>query len=491
MTQTIQPPAVELLTLGPEVDGKIPCAMRLVAPADVDRVPTHFILLLDISESMLDNRKLENCKQCANLMLNFMTPQDTISLITFGETAALHLKRVPADEQHKDAIKTKITGIHADGCTNLSAGLGYVRQVCDGDTQKAGLLILTDGHANRGVSNATDLRAIVMDLKRAYTNLSVHCVAYGTDHNADLLRGIAEDNQGSYNIVNTIEDTAFAFGETLGGLMSCAYQNVCMEVPDGTVIQGPHTMIKEAGIQTLRMGDIYAGNKPVTLLNLPVGHVSVTIKGMSLPMLEPWTVIPEPKALEERDKDIELTRLRFDCTSLLEGVRQCSRGNPAAVSSLKDRLADFETKVNDVFFNGHPVAELLRSEVGVMRSLLNAAERGIYEVSAAAVATQHMTSLTMARGFSSPMGAHRGGHHGRRGSGHAGPEDPVAPVAPVLAATSSCFQNRVQNQIASLMATASQTAYTEEINNNHIVPPNLPSSAPIHNALRSATLGPS
>ncbi len=488
MTQTIQPPTVQLFKIGEESNGKTPCALRLEAPADVERVPTHFVLLLDISESMLDNGKLNNCKTCANLMLNFMVPQDKISLITFGETARLHLSRVPADEQHKDAIKATVQSIQADGCTNLSAGLGYVRQVCEGDTQKAGLLILTDGHANRGVSSAPELRNIVKSLRESYSNLSIHCVAYGVDHNADLLQNIAQDNQGSYNIVNSIEDTAFAFGDTLGGLMSCAYQNVGIQIPEGTVVQGPHTMVKENGVQVLRMGDIYAGNKPVVLFSLPTDTLSVTVQGMSLPMLDSWTIPVTAVTPTERDRDIELTQLRYDCTDLLAGVRRCSGGNSVLLAELHGRLTAFETKVNDAFYNGHPVAELLRSEVSLMRSILDNAQTGRLQAAAVAATTsQHMTSLTMARGFSSPMGAHRGPRTRR----HA-PEDPAnqSDEEPEgLAATTSCFQNRVQQRIASLMATQSQGGNVENEENVNIInntTPNLNAVIP-----QIQTLGPS
>jgi Ca-activated chloride channel family protein len=171
----------------------IPCALRLKAPDTVDRIPTHIILLLDVSESMMTDNKLENVKVCSELILNFLTDQDHVSLITFGEKATLHLKRVVADSLHKDSIKNVIKNLYCDGCTNLSAGLGYVREVCAGETQKTGLLILTDGHANRGIHIPEDLRNLVKSIKSSNTNLSIHCVAYGTDHNSDLIKSVAED----------------------------------------------------------------------------------------------------------------------------------------------------------------------------------------------------------------------------------------------------------------------------------------------------------
>jgi hypothetical protein len=411
-------PVVELITFGPSQ------ALRVTPPQNVARVATHFILLLDISESMLDGNKLENCKKCASLIVNFMTPEDRISLITFGEDAELHLKYTPAEESNKEAIKGTIQSIVCNGCTNLSAGLGYVRDVCEG-TLKTGLLILTDGHANRGVHSAPELRQMIRSLSDRFSNLSVHCVAYGHDHNTDLLKGIAEDTQGSYNIVNTIEDTAFAFGETLGGLMSCAYQNVVVQVPSGSVVHGPYKIVNN----TVRIGDVYAGTKPMILLDMT--SLDVTVTGMTLPDLESWSVKPTVVALQGRDKDIELTKLRYTCTHIITRIRKGER-------DLLRVVDDFENALKDEFFTGHPVANLLKSEVETLRSMIRMAQGGNLDHHTHAIATQLQTSLGGGRGFSSPSAG--GGR--QRSNTH---EDP-----------SDAFQNEAQSALATLMRSASQ-----------------------------------
>lgn len=477
--------SVDFLTLQPvpaNGDSMVPCAIKLAAPETDQRTPTHFILLLDISESMQDGRKLENCKRCAELMLNFMSGEDRISLITFGEEAQLHLKRVPADEAHKTAIQSTIKGLYVNGCTNLSAGLGYVREVCEGDTQKAGLLILTDGHANRGVSGPTELRAIIMGLRESFSHLSVHCVAYGADHNENLMRGIAEDNSGSYNVVSSIEDTAVAFGETLGGLLSCLFQNVIVELPTGSKVKGPQKTTVIGDRLQVRIGDVYAGTKPLVLFDLPSAACrnvdSVLVKGMRLPTLESFSITPVQQMLSERDKDIEMTQLRYDCVALLDDIRSLRRPTAEQITAMETRITEFETKVREPFFDGHMVATLLRTEVATMRDLLRAVRTGHYSHEHDVTTAQHMTSLGTGRGFCSPGVAAVAPRRMYRAAapalgraatavGGAGAGTPEASddeeeeprtydgnnteVAPEV----SVFQNRVQSQIASLMRTQS------------------------------------
>ncbi len=473
--------SVDFVTLQPvplNGESMVPCAVKLTAPESEQRIPTHFILLLDISESMADQRKLENCKRCAELMMNFMTAEDRISLITFGESAQMHLKRVPADESHKATIRSTIQGLRVDGCTNLSAGLGYVREACEGSAaaeQKAGLLILTDGHANRGISGAPELRRIITGLRESFSHLSVHCVAYGADHNEQLMRGIAEDTNGSYNVVNTIEDTAVAFGETLGGLLSCAFQNVYVELPSNSIVKGRQKTVRSGDRLRVQIGDVYSGTKPLVLFSLPSAACrspdSVLVKGMSLPSLEGFTIIPIQQMLTERDKDIELTQLRYECAEILDAIRLLRQSQTEQIEAMSTRITAFETSLQDEFFNGHAVATLLKSEVRTMRDLLQTVRLGHYGHAHDVTTTQHVTSLALGRGFCSPAAAAPARHRQRWAAPLAqnmsDAEIPMAgtpnesdtedePTNRELAPEASVFQNAVQTRIATLMRTASQ-----------------------------------
>lgn len=426
----------------------IPCAIRLKAPQSTDRIPTHIILLLDVSESMQVDNKLENVKRCCELILDFLNENDRLSLITFGETGTLYLNSVSVSDLQKGGIQDVIKKLYVNGCTNLSAGLAYVKEVCSEDTSnlKTGLLLLTDGYANRGLCRPTDLIDICSQLKTSFTNLSIHCVAYGTDHNADLLKTISEQCSGSYNIVKTIEDTAFAFGDTLGGLMSCAFQNVIIKVPEESKIHGPHTTRIVDGRKQIVLGDIYSGTKPLILFDIPSQTINdpevVQIQGSLLPSLEKFTIAPICQRSEnEREIDIELTRLRYTCAELLKAIGSWRTLAADEKSALSERIDAFEMAVNDAFYNGNSVAALLRNEVAVLK-------QGMREDSLSrednANLNQHIASIGLARGFSTPMRPIR-----VVPPTELTPEEEAEPLE-------YTFQNAMQSQIASVMRSISQ-----------------------------------
>ncbi len=439
----------------------VPCAIRLKAPDTSQRIPTHFILLLDVSESMSDDNKLTNVKRCAEVVLQILTDQDRISLITFGESAKLHLNRVVADETHKVSIRSVIQELICDGCTNLSAGLGYVRQVCEGEQMKTGLLVLTDGHANRGVSSPASLRDIFKKLHEDISVLSINCIAYGSDHNAELMRGIAEDNQGTYVIVNTIEDTAMAFGDTLGGLLSCAFQNVTITVSDGSKVHGPYTIKNKE----ILLGDIYAGTCPLLLIDIPAGQLvnnptCIEVKGIKLPEFTTFSFNPIVEQESERQMDVETTRLRYKCTAILKDLKDWSMLRSAEKAEMEERINSFQRLLQDSFFAGNILIDLLKSEVLVMRETLRRLTQGFVDQSDSAVMSQHITSLGLARGFSTPMAPQRRRRPLARGATLV-PEDleesqSEAEENPTVTRTASVFQNSVQMQISDLLVTASR-----------------------------------
>lgn len=425
-------------------------AVRIKAPTNVSRIPTHLIFLIDVSESMLDGQKLVNVKRCTQLVLGLLNAEDKISLITFGEAAQLHLKRVPADDASKANIRAKIDSLQCDGCTNLSAGLGYVREVLEGDTQKAGLLLLTDGHANRGVSNADELRGIPKSLRTSFPHLSICGVAYGVDHNADLMRGIAEDTGGSYNIVSNIEDTAFAFGDALGGLMSCASQNVVVSVPKGSKVHGVYRTVETDDALEVQIGDVYSGTTPLVLFD-SVADPVVSVRGMSLPDYAAWKHTPVVQELEGRDKEIELTKMRYRATDILKRIPQASSTTPDARAKLDADIEAFKKDIADEFFNGHPFIGTLRSEAlgfdALLREAMMGPTRGL-----AATTSQHTAYLGLGRGFCSPTAAHR--RQVYRGHPFNGAHDPVEEEEP--AQPDAAFQNPLQTEISNLLRTASQ-----------------------------------
>ncbi len=373
-------------------------AVRLLPPEDVNHTPTHYILLIDVSLSMMNDNKLNNVKKCLTTLVNFLKPEDTCSLITFGDNSEIHLNRVKCDASSKESIRTAIQEFIVDGSTNLSAGLLNVKSVLRAN-EKSGLLLLTDGHANNGVRDTEGLIEIFKKIVEEFPRLSIASIGYGTDHNADLLKAVAEETLGKYTIVDSIDTTAFAFGDVIGGLMSCYAQLTTLVMPMGSKIHGPYTI--KNGTHVL-LGDIYAGTKTLLLLDVPTAELSnVSITATVLPGLESINKKLTYTPLLDNDTiiEVELTRLRFECTELLKLLRTSLSADMKA--SLKARVDAFESALSNEKYASHPITQTLKHELPLMREVLNA--NIMQSQLLHSMMSQHETSIGLARGFSSPV----------------------------------------------------------------------------------------
>jgi Mg-chelatase subunit ChlD len=384
---------------------KRPAALRIqpAAAADDDvRTPVHFIALIDISQSMDDSDKLTHVKHCLSLLLQFLTPADELSLITFGETASVLLKRAPGDSANRTTIEATIRTLHTDGCTNLSAGLAEVSKVLDQDSpHKPMLLVLTDGHANRGVTSPAQLQEMTATLQARTPALTFSFVAYGTDHNATLLQEMAAQHMTSYSIVRDLESAALTMGESLGAATACCAQTVRVQCPPGTVAHGAYKAGEDGAIY---VGDLYAGSDIFILLDIPTVEAAApatcTVQGVSIPSLIPFTVEAVVCTNTSPGPEIVLARLQVRCSELFRAARTV--GNPSSNEGLCSELAALKAALQDTSLDGHPIADMLRQEIPSLEEVFRA-DRTWAGAALSAQLAAHEQYVRLGRGTSQPI----------------------------------------------------------------------------------------
>ena len=221
--------------------------------------------------------------------------------------------------------------------------------------------------------------------------------------------------------------------------------------------------MRDGGQIRIEIGDVYAGTKPLVLVDIPeraMGEVAcITVKGMELPDLRGWSANPIPIEAEGRQIDIELVKLRYTCTDILKTIMRWSELTEAEKAGVGPRLEAFVAALGDEAYVGNPVADLLRGEISVLRAALSRAHVGGLLGAERTIAMQHITTVGLGRGLSTPMAPRI-----QRQNGGIGVGDPDAmefgsdtesvgsiPLAPVH----SGFQNAMQTRLSSVLRTAS------------------------------------
>lgn len=358
------------------------------------RQPVHILLLCDTSGSMESSGKLDSVKKSLNLLLTLLSPDDSISLVTFSDDAKTILANVVPSAENREAIQYRVQSLRASGSTNLSAGLVEGKKILRSadSTRKQGIIILTDGYANLGVTTQEGLEHIVRSIQSQANGIAVTSVAYGAEHNSELLTQIAKTGGGAYNVVNTLEDVATVFGDILGGLVSVSAQAVQIELPSEAELISSY---RKTG-NTVYIGDIYADSEITVLFSMNPSNRKIRVQATNMLTLEPIdstvevehynTTVPIPKS-------IRIAECRQETANLL---RQVAEKNDRRLLPLLEKL--IQTIQTDPIIQDHPLRAMLLED---LEEAKKAIQRGGQSSDETVLMMQHSAFLETTRGLRS------------------------------------------------------------------------------------------
>ncbi len=377
--------------------------IQVKAPESENRTPIHLCCVIDTSASMTTFNKLENVKQSLQFLLDFLGPQDHVSIITFSEAAKTILNQIAITASEKDNIRTRISFIRAESNTNLSAGIVQSREslMIDSSNCKQGILLLTDGNANLGLTRPSDIIDLVRNTINKFNGTSISSVGYGTDHNVELLQNISTEGGGSYYVVNNLEDVATVFGDVLGGLVSCSSQQVCISLPIGSEIKSRYATNTTGDVMDIIIGDMPAGSEAAFLAKIPSG-LSLSLKGYDLQTHNSFEVTTQ--VITTDDSDLQTNGLahylRFEVMMLLEQSRNLfTRFAPVAdVTSQLDKIKECIGKITQYrTMHEHTLWDILLEELNTCKK--NLENRNTVAMDTPHIMTQHAGYLGRMRGL--------------------------------------------------------------------------------------------
>ena len=412
--------------------------IHLTGAAESDRVPVHFIAALDNSGSMEEQAKLKYVIQSLEALLNYMSDEDMLSLVIFESVVIRPFSFCKTTPDNKEMLRTYLRSLRPMGSTNLASAIANLHDVMAAAPPgyKHGVLLLTDGEATVGVRDMPTLLVHTRSLVAAYPQLTVATIGYGHDHNAELLRGIAEAGSSSYTLVTAVEHVASAFGDLLGGLCSCVAQEVKLAVPASATQLSLYSRRSDTQIF---LGDLVAGGEHIIVLESIADSdvLQVTCSDVKTGVPMP----PIPVGLHATTADEEQAGMRaFLRCSVVQAMEEVNRALQsgtiaAAPPTLRGRLEALLASVSTS--PPHPLLDILRIQLERCITIVATPPPTAY---AARLASHHLSQDT------TYLGTARGAL--------SSPEDPAAPPPPSLFATT------VQRAMSSGMSSAvADTSY--------------------------------
>jgi len=207
---------VDATTEGPE-DGT--ALVRLgVSTADLDpmdRPAANITFVIDTSGSMDIRERLGMVQASLALLVRNLHPDDTISIVTYGDDARPVLAPTPLEDWRE--IVAAIDSLQSSGSTNMEAGLllGYeqAREAYDADDINV-VVLASDGVANNGV---TDPEVLTEQITQSgEEGIHLVTVGYGMgNYNDYLMEQLADQGDGFYSYIDRFAEAERLFVEDL------------------------------------------------------------------------------------------------------------------------------------------------------------------------------------------------------------------------------------------------------------------------------------
>ncbi|HWH30780.1 MAG TPA: hypothetical protein VNU26_17800, partial [Mycobacteriales bacterium] len=179
----------------------------------------------------------------------------------------------------KDDVKRRIAGIDAGGSTDLSAG--YLRGLQEAQRAAgpagATLLLVSDGHANAGVTDPAQLGAVATQAHR--NGVTTTTLGFGLGYDERLLSALARGGQGTEHFAEEADTAVKLIAGEVDGLLDQVAQAASMHIRMNPAVEGL-AVLNDLAVQTvndgvlLELGSFYAGETRKIVLRFRVPGIA-------------------------------------------------------------------------------------------------------------------------------------------------------------------------------------------------------------------------
>jgi Ca-activated chloride channel family protein len=211
---------LDLDVLAVEIDDQVSLLLELTAPAadpGQSAAPRTLVVVLDRSGSMAGAR-LDAAKRALTELVDRLDPADRFGLVTFDNQVQVQIAAAVLVD--KPAAKQRIARIHPGGSTDLSAGYlrGLQEAARSADGAGATVLLISDGHANAGVTDPERLRGVAA--KAGGQRVVTTTLGLGLGYDERLLSAIAAGGNGSELFAEHADAAVAAIATEIDGLLA-------------------------------------------------------------------------------------------------------------------------------------------------------------------------------------------------------------------------------------------------------------------------------
>lgn len=230
---------------------------------DAQRKDAALIFVIDVSGSMDQGNRLGLVKRALHLLVRELRPTDTVGLVVYGSQGQVILEPTPASQS--EAILDAIDRLQPGGSTNAEEGLVLGYQLAAEHFKVGGInrvILCSDGVANVGNTGSDAILKRVRE--QAAQGIQLSTVGFGMgNYNDVLMERLADDGDGNYAYVDTLEEARRVFVENLTGMLQVIAQDAKIQVDFDPKVVSRYRLIgyenRDVADEDFRNDDVDAG----------------------------------------------------------------------------------------------------------------------------------------------------------------------------------------------------------------------------------------
>jgi Ca-activated chloride channel family protein len=218
-------------------------ALQAKTIAKDKRPRTNLVFLIDESGSMRANNKLPLVKTAMKILIDELTEDDQVSIVTYSSTIKVRLDVTSGAK--KNQIRSVIDRLSAGGSTNGSGGIQKAYDVANKhflQDSSNRVILCTDGDFNVGISKDDELVAFIKEKAASGVFLSVFGFGMGNLKDGKLEK-LADNGNGQYGYIDSEKEARKVFQDQLMGTLYTVAKDVKLQVDFNHNLVGAYRLI--------------------------------------------------------------------------------------------------------------------------------------------------------------------------------------------------------------------------------------------------------
>jgi Ca-activated chloride channel family protein len=245
------------------------------------RPRANLVFLIDTSGSMNEANKLPLVQQSLAMLLDQLSPDDTVAIVTYAGSAGTALEPTPASQ--KARIRAVIDRLGAGGSTAGAEGIRQAYALAERNLDPKGVnrvILATDGDFNVGITSPDELKGFVERERGKGVFLSVLGFGMG-NYNDQLMQVLAQNGNGAAAYIDTAAEARKTLVEEATSTLFPIAKDVKIQVEFNPATVAEYRLVgyetrmlarEDFDNDTVDAGDVGSGQSVTALYEIvPVG----------------------------------------------------------------------------------------------------------------------------------------------------------------------------------------------------------------------------